>query len=270
MIAKNIKSILVGVDFSNYSKIVVQEAQQLSRKLKAPLTYVHCYTYDRWPQNIKEDLIKSLPEQIRSTYHLDPKADVRIGFGEPAEAIISWAKKLKNPLIMIGHKGHSPVLRFFLGSTAEKIAQISKFPVWIHRGSQAHLPKKILVPSDLSQQTEKTLAQIQPLNKSLKTDIELYHVSQEPSPFLDYSTWNIVYSQMISEDEHKFSRFQKNHNQYKSRREVGNIAERIEKRSRKFDLVALAAHKSNKNHPTLGPIAAKLIRSGQKPVLICR
>lgn len=265
----NINYLIVGVDFSEYSKVVVSEAQELAKKMKIPAIYVHSYTDERWPEILREDLVKSLPEQIRVTYDLDPKADVRTGFGDAANFILEIADSVTSPLILVGHKGKNPLARLFLGSTAEKLAQISTYPVWIHRGDQIVLPNKILVPSDLGRQTNQTLRQIHSLSENLHPKIELYHVSQEPIPLLNYSTWNYVYADIMANEDKQFATFQQNHSDYKVVREQGfDVASMIEKRAHNFDVVAVSPKGKDRSIPFFGHVTSKVIRSVDKPILI--
>lgn len=265
----NINYMVVGVDFSDYSKVVVHEARELAKKMKIPIVYVHSYTDERWPQYMKSEIIKSLPEQIRETYHLENKADVRTGFGNAAKFILETANNLTNPLILVGHKGQNPLARMLLGSTAEKIAQISPYPVWIHRGDKIILPEKILVPSDLGRQTNKTLRQVQNLSKNIQPNIELYHVAEEPIPLLDHSTWNSLYVDIMAHEDKQFTQFKRNHPDYKIVREQGiDVAGMIKKRSRNFDVVAVSPKGKGNSTPFFGHVAAKLMRSSDKPVLI--
>lgn len=265
----NINCIIVGLDFSEYSKIVVREAQVLASKMKVPIIYVHSYTDERWPENVKADLIKSLPELIRSTYNLEPKADVRTGLGNAAKFILDTAHSQAHPLIMIGYKGHNPLTRFLLGSTAERIAQISPYPVWIHRGDQVILPDKVLVPSDLGQQTNRTLRQVRTLSENLHPNIELYHVSQEPIPIMDYSAWNYAYAEMMAHEDKQFAHFKRNHSDCKIVREQGvDVASMINKRAHEFDVVALSPKGKGNSNPFFGHVTTRLMRSSDKPVLI--
>lgn len=265
----NINYLVVGVDFSDYSKIVVGEARTLAKKMNIPIIYVHSYTDERWPENLRGELVKSLPEQIRVTYDLVPKADVRVGFGDAANFIMEIADSVTNPLILIGHKGKNPLVRLFLGSTAEKLAQISPYPVWIHRGDRIILPNKILVPSDLGRQTNQTLRQINSLSESIQPNIELYHVSQEPIPLLDYSTWNYVYADMMANEDKQFTQFKQNHSDYKVVREQGlDVANMIEKRAHNFDVVAVSPKGKGHAVPFIGHVTSRVIRSLDRPVLI--
>lgn len=265
----NINYIIVGIDFSEYSKIVVREARVLAKKMRIPIIYAHSYSDEHWPEHIKDEIFKSLPEQIRETYNLEPSADVRIGFGDAAQFILAIADSIRNPLIVIGHKGRSPLVRLLLGSTAEKMAQISPYPVWIHRGDRIILPDKVLVPSDLGRQTNHTLRQLQSLSKNFHPDIELYHVTQEPIPLLDYSSWNYVYTEIMGHEDKQFAQFKRNHPGYKVYREQGlDVAYMINKRARDFDIVAVSPKGKGHSVPFIGHVTSRVIRSADRPVLI--
>ena len=266
---RNFNCLIVGIDFSDYTKVVIREAQELARKMKIPIVYVHSYTDERWPEHFRAEITKSLPDQIRDTYGLDAKADVRTGFGNAAQFIMNIADSLLNPLILVGHKGQNALERLFIGSTAEKIAQISPYPVWIHRGDRVIFPDKILVPSDLGRQTNKTLRQLNKLSENLSPQIELYHVSEEPLPLLDHATWNYLYADIMAHEDKQFTQFKRNHPGLKIVREQGvDVAGMIRKHARKFDVVAISPQGKGNSNPFFGHVAAKLIRSNDKPVLV--
>lgn len=265
----NINCLVVGVDFSDYSKVVVSEAQALAKQMSISLIYVHSYTDERWPENLKGDLINSLPEQIRVSYNLDPEADVRIGFGDAANFILETAASIRKPLILVGHKGKKPLVRLLLGSTAEKLAQISPYPIWIHRGDKIILPNKILVPSDLGRQTNRVLKKIHALSENINPEIELYHVSQEPISMLDYSSWSYISADMMAIEDKQFAEFKDHHHGYKVVREPGlDVAHMIVKRSQDFDVVAISSKGKDHAIPFMGHVTSRLIRSVEKPVLI--
>lgn len=265
----NINYLVVGVDFSDYSKFVIREARELAKRMKVPIVYVHSYNDERWPEHVRTEITKSLPDQIRDTYGLDSKADVRTGFGNAAQFILETADSLVNPLIVVGHKGQNILERLLLGSTAEKIAQLSPYPVWIHRGEKVIFPDKVLVPSDLGRQTNKTLRQLNGLSKNISPKIELYHVSEEPFPLLESTNWNYLYADIMAHEDKQFTQFKRNHPDLKIVREQGvDVAGMIKKHSRQFDVVAVSPKGKGQSKPFFGHVAAKLMRSSDKPVLV--
>ncbi|MES2800963.1 MAG: universal stress protein [Bdellovibrionota bacterium] len=266
---KNIKNLIVGLDLSSYSRVVAREAEELSAKMKIPLTVLFACPIDWAAPEYQKQLVESLNLKISQMYDLKADATIIVKFGKADEEIIAAAKKLTEPMIMIGHKGYSAILRMFLGSTAEKIAQASPFPVWIHRGYKTVLPKKILIPSDLSDRSDQTVSDVEILAKSFKGKYELYHVWEEPIPLLDYSTWALVYEQLKKDEEKKLKVFKKKHPKVKTSKTAGDVVHNIQEHSKKFDVIAISpSHKKN-SFPFFGSVNAQLVRNGEKPILVC-
>lgn len=270
MKTQGIQHIIVGVDFSRYSKLVVKEAQKLAKTMKAQLTYVYVNDVLQYIGEPREMVIEKLTEKVLKFYKLKKDAEITVRTGDAAEQIIEVAKASERPpMILVGHKGMGAIARFLLGSTAERVALLSPFPVWIQRGQKILMPKKILVPSDFSSHTDTTLNQVQAFDKVFKSNLELFHVIQEPAPVVDLPIYSLVYQQIHSDDDRSYEEFKKTHPNFKTVRDIGDVAEQVESRSRKFDLVAFSPRGKGESTPFLGRVAAKLVRSGNKPVLIC-
>jgi len=267
---QEIKHIIVGLDFSKYSKTVVKEAQALSETLNVPLTYVYAYDYYQTLGDTIEDFVLRMKFQIRKAYKLKENSTILVKMGDPAMQLIEIGKKVEQaPLIVVGHKGYSKMARFFLGSTAEKVATLSPFPVWIHRGRRTLLPKRILVPSDFTEQTDRTLMRVKSFEASVHPTLEVYHVIPEPTPILNFPVYSSMKKQIHEEDNKILAKFTKTHPGMKMIRSNGNILEKIEKRAKRFDIVALSPRDKNRSNPLLGKVATKLVRSVDKPILIC-
>ena len=266
----NIKSILVGVDFSDYSNLVVREAKQLATDLKLPLSFV--YTYEN--VNLYQDGVildrarvsEIFEEKVKNQYGVDDKQKIFIKFGLAEKEILNVAHKMKNPLILVGHKGGHRIARFFIGSVAEKLAITTPYPLWIHRGEKVLRPKKILVPSDLTSRSEKTIGALKAIKGPLESDLEIYHVLNEPMPILDYQAWSAVEIALRDADDRKIKSFKKKHPALKVVRSRGGVAESIYQHSKKFDLIAIAPRSDLKN--SFGRVTSKVVRTGNTPVLV--
>ena len=265
-----IKQIIVGIDFSKYSKTVIKEAQKLSETMNVPWALVYVYDYFQTLGGTIEEFELRTRKQIVKIYNLEKDLPLILRMGDPATQLVEFAKKQAGtPLIMVGYKGHSKIAHFFLGSTAEKVATLSPFPVWIHRGNRTLLPKRVLVPSDFTEQTDRALTRVKLFESTFHPALELYHVIPDPMPILDFPVYSEVYKSLHDEDDKLFAEFQKTHAEFKTVRGSGNVIDKIEKRSKRFDLIALSPHGKNKVTPLLGKVATKLVRTGNKPVLIC-
>jgi nucleotide-binding universal stress UspA family protein len=263
----NIRTIVVGVDFSAYSKLVVKEAKQLAKKLNASIVYVYVfediYLFDSARVQMAEDYQRA----IRKTYKLKAKDRVIVSFGQPHAEILKVGKMFSKPLIMLGHRGHNAFTRFFLGSTAERLTLMSPYPVWIHRGKKTGLPKKVLIPCDFSTHAHHKVKKLANLKRTFNANLEAYHVFQEPMPILDYQIWQMVYEEMKKNEEQMLRSFKRRHPQLKTKVVSGNVSQKILDRAKAFDLVALYL-KAKKNRSAFGSITNKLIRSSQRPLLV--
>src|SRR5690348_5761595 len=94
------QTIIVGVDFSGYSKTVVKQATLLAKEQGAELVFVHAqniisgelpYTYS----DLEDEFIKPLTAKVHSFYKikdLAPNSKVIIKIGRANDSLISVAK----------------------------------------------------------------------------------------------------------------------------------------------------------------------------------
>ncbi len=272
MTNKSIKTLVVGADISPYSKLFVKQAQSLAKSLKASLVFVYVFPeanlFTPAFAHRKPYVTDFYQKAVRSFYKLPPRSKVLIRFGTPHQEIIAAAKKFKHPLIVVGHRGHNAVARFFLGSNAERVALDSPYPTWIHKGKRNTLPKNILVPSDLSAKSAKMIKFLAGLQKSLKTKSELYHVYQEPVPTLDFAAYARIYRISKGEDDRKVRTFEKSFPTLKVDTALGSINEKIKNHSEFFDLVAVSPTPRKVSRRFFGRVTETLLRSGNKSVLV--
>lgn len=140
------KKILVAIDFSEASKLALQQAVKLSRLWDSTLYIVHVieltitvpYTpisagpiISSEPEIIEntrkalEDLVKEyVPEGIPN--------HVVVLEGEPCHRLCVYAKENEMELMVIGTQGHSKLERWLLGSTCERLLKNVEVPIWIH------------------------------------------------------------------------------------------------------------------------------------------
>lgn len=269
---KSFTALVVGVDFSEYSKIVVSEAKQLAEKLKLTLTYVYSceedFFYKKQPLPDRYMIVDNFQTRVRNFYDLDIFQKIVIRFGRADKEIIAVAKKELSPIIVVGHKSGHAIAKFFLGSVAENLASSSPFPLWIHRGNRVKLPKKILIPSDLSERSEKTILDVRNFRQTLNSKFEILHVLPHPTPLLDYTLWSTLNEQMKNEDNKKIIRFKKKYPKLQTFRVRGPIIDKINSRSKSFDLIAISPDTKTKSGNRFHGITSKIVQSGDTPILI--
>jgi len=273
MTNKNIKNLIVGVDLSPYSLKVVAEARELASKMKVPLSYVFVMQ-DLRELNSKFNAdtleVESYYEQaVRKKYSLKKEAKVLIIYGSPDKGILSVAKTLANPMIIVGHRGYNKLVKFFLGSTAESLVFQSPYPVWVHRGERRVLPKRILIPSDLSARSRHTFESLRNFRKVFKAESELFHVMSEPIPSLNYEMYTLAYDQIKRDNESRVKRFRKRYPELKTETALGDVTYKIRNRAKNFDVVALTPRKrKNGAGLAIGSMTSKLIHTSDKPILV--
>ena len=271
MSKQNFKSVIVGVDLSDYSKKVVKEAQKLAHAMQANLVFVHAIQMDHFHNALNVEapnLTTHYENEVRQKYGLKVDSHVVIRFGRPYEEVIAVARSYKRPLIIVGHRGHSAMARFFLGSNVERLALISPFPVWIHRGDKIIVPKRILVPSDLGNRSIRTIKDTKSFQNSFDSTCELFHVAPRPSPVLDFPNYAQILDEIKAADDLELEKFKKKNPTLKISKAEGQIVEKIHAFAKKFDVIAISPGPRKKSSPFFGGITAKIIRSGDKPILV--
>lgn len=273
MFQQAFKTIIVGVDFSPYSKIVVSQAKFLSKLWKARLVLVHAIhdpveyspsLYMSFPNLISE---KSYEERIKKLYGVQTSVvKVLARRGTPAALLMETAGKFPKPLIMAGHKGQSKMADFFFGSTAQILALKSGIPVWIHRGSKVVQPKRILIPHDLSEEANHSIDIVKQLELASPLNYEVFFVKEKAFPVLDYKTYMDLDRRLARESQKKIGNILKSYPRLPFVTANGEVTEKIAKRTGKFDLLIMTHH----NQPKLFSKSetAELLRKIKTPMLV--
>ncbi len=143
------KKILVPIDGSPVSQKAAEKAIELAERYNSKLVFIYVvdtrgiYTYDvggiisvpfNYPK-ITEELIqvktKFLDIFVSSLEVDDKNVEKIVLHGEPSDKILSYAKKEKLDLIVMGRRGFSAVKRFFVGSVTQRVISDAPCPVLI-------------------------------------------------------------------------------------------------------------------------------------------
>jgi nucleotide-binding universal stress UspA family protein len=272
-VQSKIKTVLVGVDFSRFSKATVKQARAIAKKIKVPLVLVHVFEnplMTKWNDSAsKHSLSDVYMKQIKKNYSLEANDKAIVRCGVAFEEILTVAKNTPSPLIVVGSRGkRGAIARFFLGSTAERLALQSSYPLLIHKGQKIVLPKKILIPCDFSSRSKNTIEGSKKLGLK-DMSFELYHVLQPPAPILDYPHWQIMFDDIKKINEQELSRFQKKYGPLKvAETNNSDVTGTIEKHSKSFDWIAISPRKHKGIFPSFGSVTSKVVRSGEISVLV--
>lgn len=273
------KNIVVGVDFSPYSKIVVKQALRLARQFEAKVTLVHAaafpMTFDAEYTIIRNAAVDlaSVGKSLRKFYQINEKSKNRVVVkeGEPADIIMAEAKKLDNPLIIVGSQGGGgPLSRFLVGSDAEKIALKSPFPVWVHRGQKTVPLHKIVMPTDLSANSQNLMKKIK--NWKFGKDIFLRYLFVRPAtvPMINYPQYKEAMDKIRHDLSKTLRQFKKQGPKIPLITAEGNAAEKITQIGHHYDVIAMNPHHHSGFLSSYGHLTSKVMRLSHNPVLVLK
>jgi nucleotide-binding universal stress UspA family protein len=145
----NFKRILVAINHSLLTSIVVERALNLAQQEQANLMILHClvdvakldpliesggrfglYPFDTgFSQSLHKETFQLETEQVKAWLEeycqkataLNIPTEYQHHFGEPAATIFSVAQQWNADLIILGRHDHSPIVEFFTGSLSNYV-----------------------------------------------------------------------------------------------------------------------------------------------------
>jgi nucleotide-binding universal stress UspA family protein len=203
------KKMLIPLDGSELAEIVLSYATELAGRLDLEASLLHvCEPSSSDLQFMCTAYIERVAEKVREgSREVQSLTGVSSGIkaiettskvvtGHPAEEIIKCAKNDNVDFILMATHGRSGVLRWVMGSVADKVLRASPVPVWLVR---ANIPEEIireewhnrtmLVPLDGSELAEEVLPHVESLAIQRgveKIKIILLRVTEDPFVTADY------------------------------------------------------------------------------------
>jgi universal stress protein A len=157
------KKICCAVDFSQPSRVALEGAADLARRFQAELTLVHAVSA---PAPAASDILVSsagmaelaAEEEGHALEAWRSEAEQRVGApvhaslvsGDPAAAIVQYARDQRCDLLVIGTHGRGGIRRVMLGSVAERAVRRAECPVLVI-GERARVGKGEVDAEELSQ-----------------------------------------------------------------------------------------------------------------------
>ncbi len=192
-----INRILCPIDFSRCSEIALRNAYFLASALCCELHVFHAVIMyeddsykpdDRLPDNIVSyDLIEEISNQKINQIIKDHdicNAEIKTassrGFSA-VEEILNYASENEIDFIAMGTHGRTALSHLLLGSVAERIVQMSTYPVMTFRKNDQKLiqSKNILLPIDFSEYSKLALQYALELAKHFDLTITLFHAFEQ-------------------------------------------------------------------------------------------
>jgi universal stress protein A len=143
---RQIRSILVPIDFSQPSKEALKAAAGFARQFGAKLTLLNVVEpvatpdFAYFPLMMENDKVmaksKHALERVPESEGVDSAlvGKVLVRHGVPYREITDAARTLKVDLIIISTHGYSGLAHVFMGSTAERVVRHAECPVLVVRG----------------------------------------------------------------------------------------------------------------------------------------
>jgi nucleotide-binding universal stress UspA family protein len=225
---------------------------------------------------------KNLPKEVIPCH--------KSGQGAAAKMLIQHATKLKADCLIISTHGRTGLERIAMGSFAETVILTSKIPVLVINPAHKvpHRVRKILVPTDLSQKSEKFIASVADYAKNINAEIVLFHKQPDPlDPLIQQGVYSLgggwVSMQSYIDDElvQKNKRVEKLEGMLR-KRHIGvshvfdsspeGLIESIERAAKEndADMVSVLTQTGSWGAALLGSVARGLVRNSSLPVLVRR
>lgn len=184
--------IVVPTDFSDTADTAIKLAGELADYYSGALDLVNVvdatvYAYAGYPfAALSKDLMSGAEAALNKV-----KVSLKRGklnryllSGSPAREIVDHAARHKAELVVIGTHGHGAVVRFFLGSVADRVVHEAKCDVIVTKqpkGKIKHPKKKtkpfsrILFPSDFSDTSKRALDRAIALTEDMDAKLFVLH-----------------------------------------------------------------------------------------------
>jgi nucleotide-binding universal stress UspA family protein len=317
-----LKKILVPTDFSKGARSAYPYAEALTRRFGGKIDFIHIIPMlkylnesisrlglpldmdkDVYP-HIQTDAMNRLKEEMQTSISEQGRGEALVRIDrKPHDAITEFAGKKDYDLIVMGARG-SHEHDLFKGSITEKVIRSSKIPVLtVQNGLTGKGIRRILVPTDYSELSFKSLTYAVSMASNLEAEITLFHVvelygseSENEPREAGRDELDSIHDNLVEKVKKHLQENKLGEDTWKILEEDGNMyltPEKTDDRKLKFnvivkkgigahyeiveladeesDLVVMATHgRSGLSHLFLGSTTEKVIMSSRVPVLTIR
>ncbi len=290
-----IKSILVGVDFSDITESVVKTANFFSKLFGAKVKLIHVIEppspllYEEGFEplltidgvelvvEVEAALREKAEEEIKKLIKIfDPEipVDYQIEVGDIAETILEVSEEEKIDLILIGSHQKGLLELLLIGSITEKIVNKSRTSVLVVKGNIIEDIKKLLVGYDFLPNSIEALEVAKEIASKTGAEIDIVHIDADEWFAHLAHVHEEVYNKKIKLLEDLKEKIEKEISvPVKFEIQKGNPDQLLIEKIKEYDpdLVVVGKRKGKKIKKFfLGRTAMKVVRNSPKPVLIVR
>jgi nucleotide-binding universal stress UspA family protein len=158
------KKICCAIDFSESSRLALEQAAELAGGVGAELTLVHVHTP---PSHAAVDVLTGAPEgasvaareleKLLTGWRADAErvsgraARIALLSGDPAEQIVRFARESGSDLVVVGTHGRRGLRRLVLGSVAERVLRAAPCPVLAARPTEGRPTEEEALREEIAQ-----------------------------------------------------------------------------------------------------------------------
>jgi len=289
---RDIRRILVPVDFSEFSLVAIDYAIGLAQILKAEVKLFYSYynpvidsdpNLDGQAYTLQMDSVisnlateaklqmKNLKSEVQKRIQLQNLSNVKLSYtldtGSPDEVILHQINKYKPGIVIMGTKGRGESSYSILGSVTQKIIKNAEIPVLTipekSKFKGIDFENKVMFATNFDSSDFKSLRKLMTLVRPFNMNINFVHFSSEESLTLDQAKMDRLRKHFLKEyQDYKIScDTVVNENIVEGMQEY--IAEN------KIDLIALTTHKRGMIEKLFNlSLAKKMLFHSNIPLLV--
>lgn len=289
---KEVRKILVPVDFSPYSEMACQYALEMAKKLKAEIMLLHIFydpaiitepfgttftyqvkldKYTREIENSAKNQMKEFALKLKQKLYKDNVYNIMVRSivqgGIVDDSIIEYAENYKPGVIILGTKGKGEVSDDIIGSVASKVIEKVKIPVLAVPGDTKYKDlnniKSILYATNFDESDFQTIRKLMSLIRPFNLMIHCIHIDFDAEDI-----WDKVKMDQIKHH------FQKEYSEYNIKCGIitsENILKGIQKyvEDNKIGIISLTTRKRNIFQKLFNPsITRKMLFHSNTPLLV--
>lgn len=239
-----------------------------------------------------EPITKEALEKIADELKLHPRVTIlsvpqKSTLSLDVKRLLDYAKKVKARAIVVNTHKRKGLERWYLGSFAETALLHTKVPlIMLSPHSDWHDIKRILIPTDFSKESYRSLKQMLPELKKMNSEVVLFHKLPDAiEPIMQMGAhmagggWVSIYQYMENEsgerekDALKWQKWLSDHGiscVYDIEEKPGPVVESILRKAEEYDcqLIAVQSHVSPIASTFIGSVARQLVRQSDRPVMV--
>ena len=178
---KLFEKILVPVDVNTDSKAQMKTAVKIARSFNSEIIIMFVAPEEVEQYEIKDIVINAITDSLNTLKKsfIKEKITTReplLKYGKPVDKILEVATRENVNLILVGSGMKEKREKYKLGTTTQRLINMSDIPVWVVKSKQKPDCNNILCPVDYSEPSERALKNAIFLSASFKSNLTILAV----------------------------------------------------------------------------------------------